>query len=120
VGISIKFAALFLGALLVAVLPARAQSSGSVLRFVPHADLSIIDPHWTGVYITRNYGYMVYDTLFALDSAYRPQPQMVESWTVSDDRLTYTFKLRDGLKWHDGQKVRAADVVAETLGCPQR
>ena len=93
-------------------LPARAQSSGSVLRFVPHADLSIIDPHWSGVYITRNYGYMVYDTLFAFDSAFRPQPQMVESWTVSDDKLTYTFKLRDGLKWHDGQKVRAADVVA--------
>jgi peptide/nickel transport system substrate-binding protein len=108
----VKFAALFLGALLATALPARVQSSSRVLRFVPHADLSIIDPHWTGVYITRNYGYMVYDTLFALDSAYRPQPQMVESWTVSDDKLTYTFKLRDGLKWHDGQKVRAADVVA--------
>jgi peptide/nickel transport system substrate-binding protein len=105
-------AALVLGALLIAALPVRAQSSGSVLRFVPHADLSIIDPHWTGVYITRNYGYMVYDTLFALDRAYRPQPQMVESWTTSDDKLTYAFKLRDGLKWHDGQKVRAADVVA--------
>jgi peptide/nickel transport system substrate-binding protein len=108
----LSFAALVLGALLAAALPARAQSSASVLRFVPHADLSIIDPHWTGVYITRNYGYMVYDTLFALDSGYRPQPQMVENWTVSDDKLTYTFKLRDGLKWHDGQKVRAADVVA--------
>jgi peptide/nickel transport system substrate-binding protein len=105
-------AALVLAALLVAALPARAQSSGSVLRFVPHADLSIIDPHWTGVYITRNYGYMVYDTLFALDSGYRPQPQMVENWTVSDDKLIYTFKLRDGLKWHDGQRLRAADVVA--------
>ncbi len=99
-------------ALMVMGSTARGQSSGSVLRFVPHADLSIIDPHWTGVYITRNYGYMVYDTLFALDSAYHPQPQMVESWTVSDNRLTYTFKLRDGLKWHDGQKLRAADVVA--------
>jgi peptide/nickel transport system substrate-binding protein len=90
----------------------RAQSSGTVLRFVPHADLSIIDPYWSGVYITRNYGYMVYDTLFAFDSAYRPQPQMVDSWTVSDDKLIWTFKLRDGLKWHDGEKVRAADVVA--------
>jgi len=108
----IPFAAFVLGALLVAPAPARAQSSGSVLKFVPHADLSIIDPHWTGIYITRNYGYMVYDTLFALDSAYRPQPQMVDSWTTSDDKLTWTFKLRDGLKWHDGQKVRAADVVA--------
>src|SRR5260370_27191067 len=99
-------------ALLVAALPARGQSSGNVLRFVPHADLSIIDPHWTGIYITRNYGYMVYDTLFALDSAYRPQPQMVESWTASDDKLIWTFRLRDRLAWHDGQKVRAADVVA--------
>src|SRR5947208_3296742 len=99
----------FAAVLFVVALPARGQSSGAVLRFVPHADLSIIDPHWTGVYITRNYGYMVYDTLFALDSAYRPQPQMVESWTVGDDKLTYTFKLRDGLKWHDGRKLRAAD-----------
>src|SRR5438105_576045 len=105
-------AALVLAALVAAAVPARAQSSSSVLRFVPHADLSIIDPHWTGVYITRNYGYMVYDTLFALDSAYHPQPQMVESWTASDDKLTWTFHLRDGLKWHDGQNVRAADVVA--------
>lgn len=90
-------------------LPVQAQS---VLKFVPHADLSIIDPYWTGAYITRNYGYMVYDTLFALDSKYEPKPQMVGDWSVSDDKLTYTFKLRDGLKWHDGQPVRAADVVA--------
>src|SRR5437868_2727906 len=100
-------------ATLVITAPVRAQStSGNVLKFVPHADLAIIDPHWTGVYITRNYGYMVYDTLFALDDKYRPQPQMVESWSVDDDKLTYTFTLRDGLKWHDGAKVRAADVVA--------
>jgi peptide/nickel transport system substrate-binding protein len=99
-------------ALMGARLPAHAQSANAVLRFVPHADLSIIDPHWTGVYITRNYGYMVYDTLFALDSAFRPQPQMVESWSASDDRLTWDFRLRDHLAFHDGQKVRAADVVA--------
>src|SRR5437016_4610279 len=79
--------------ILLAATPAvRAQS---VLKFVPHADLAIMDPYWSGAYITRNYGYMVYDTLFALDDKYRPQPQMVESWTVSDDKLTYTFKLRD-------------------------
>jgi peptide/nickel transport system substrate-binding protein len=86
--------------------------ANAVLRFVPHADLSIIDPHWTGVYMTRNYGYMVYDTLFALDSAFRPQPQTVESWPASDNRLTWDFRLRDHLAFHDGQKVRAADVVA--------
>jgi peptide/nickel transport system substrate-binding protein len=55
---------------------------------------------------------MVYDTLFAMDSELRPQPQMVGGWTASDDKLTYTFTLRNGLRFHDGQRVRAADVVA--------
>lgn len=88
-----------------------ADADNRVLRFVPYADLTIIDPHWTGVYITRNYGYMVYDTLFALDSQWRPQPQMVDSWSSSDDGLDWNFRLRDGLVFHDGQKVRAIDVV---------
>src|ERR1700752_3443408 len=83
-----------------AVLPAlpsaAQQGGGTTLRFVPHADLSILDPHFTGVYITRNYGYMVYDTLFAMDGQLRLQPQMVDAWQVSDDKLTYTFILRDG------------------------
>ena len=55
---------------------------------------------------------MVWDTLFALDADNKPQPQMVDTWTVSDDKLTYTFTLRDGLKWHDGPPVTAADCVA--------
>ena len=110
--LSVSFASFALTTFLLVLSTTRATAAESVLKFVPHADLSIIDPHWSGVYITRNYGYMVYDTLFALDSAYHPQPQMVDSWTVSDDKLIYTFKLRDGLKWHDGQKVRAPDVVA--------
>jgi peptide/nickel transport system substrate-binding protein len=55
---------------------------------------------------------MVYDTLFAMDSELQPQPQMVGGWTASDDKLTYTFTLRNGLRFHDGQPVRAADVVA--------
>ena len=95
------------------VLPSTAQPGDAMtLRFVPHADLAILDPYFTGTYITRNYGYMVFDTLFAMDSAFLPQPQMVDKWQVSDDRLTYTFTLRDGLKFHDGEPVRAADVVA--------
>ena len=72
------------------------ERAGTTLRFIPTADLSILDPHFRGDYVTRNYGYMVYDTLLAMDSAFRPQPQMVESWTVSDDKLTYTFTLRGG------------------------
>src|SRR5271169_4057310 len=110
-----RLAKLFLvtGLALLSALPAVAQqNAGTTLRFVPHADLSILDPYFTGAYITRNYGYMVYDTLFAMDGQFRPQPQMVDAWKVSDDKLTYTFTLRDGLKFHDGQPVRAADVAA--------
>jgi peptide/nickel transport system substrate-binding protein len=91
---------------------ATAQSSPVVLRVVPHANLTYLDPIWTSVYITRNHGYLVYDTLFALDASRTPRPEMVDTWTVSDDKLTWTFKLRDGLKWHDGQDVTAADCVA--------
>ena len=88
--------------------PARAADGGSVLRFIPHADLAIIDPYFSGVYITRNYGYLVYDTLFGMDRAFKPHPEMVDSWTTSGDGLTWDFKLRDKLVFHDGQKVRAA------------
>ena len=99
--------------------PARAGDN-KVLRFVPHADLTIIDPYFSGAYITRNYGYMVYDTLFALDHEFRPHPQMVDSWKSSEDGLTWEFNLRDKLKFHDGQPVRAADVVASLKRWGQR
>jgi peptide/nickel transport system substrate-binding protein len=88
------------------------QSAPKTLRFIPQADLRSIDPIWTTAYVTRNFGYLVFDTLFALDKNFKPQPQMVDRWTASDDRLSYTFTLREGLKWHDGQPVRAADCVA--------
>lgn len=103
------------GALLaLAALPcaAEAQSGGKTLRFVPEADLRVLDPIWTTAYITRNHGYMVYDTLFAIDKDFKPQPQMVDNWEVSGDKLKWTFTLRDGLKFHDGQPVRSADCIA--------
>jgi len=84
----------------------------SVLKFKAHADLKNIDPIWTTAYITRNHGYMVYDTLFALDANFEAQPQMADSYSVSDDGKVYTIKLRDGLMWHDGTPVTAADCVA--------
>jgi len=102
--------ALALAACLLAAAPAVAQQK--VLRFIPEADLRSIDPIWTTAYITRNHGYMVYDTLFATDAKFQIQPQMVDKWDVSADKLTYTFTLRDGLKFHDGQPVRSADVIA--------
>ena len=70
------------------------------------ADLRAIDPVQTSAYITRNFAYLVFDTLFSLDANYRPQPQMVERWAVSDDRLTWRFTLRDGLAWHEGRPSR--------------
>src|SRR5215467_14127471 len=82
------------------------------LRFIAQADLRVLDPIWTTAYITRNHGYMVFDTLFALDSKLRPHPQMVGDYSVSPDKLHYAFALRDGLKFHDGQQVRGADCVA--------
>src|SRR6185369_13675072 len=99
-----------LGALgLAAGPPASAET---VLRAVMHSDLKIIDPVWTTALISAHHGYLVYDTLFSLDETLRVKPQMVERWEVSPDQLTYSFTLRDGLEWHDGAKVTAADCVA--------
>ena len=94
------------------VVAAPAQQSGKTLRFVPHSDLKILDPIWTTAYITRNHGYMVYDTLFAMDANSEIKPQMAEKHEVSADNLTYTITLRDGLLWHDGAPVTAEDCVA--------
>src|SRR6185312_4501585 len=84
--------------------PAHAQKT---LRAVMHSDLKIVDPIWTTAYIVRNHGYMIYDTLFAMDEKGEIKPQMVDKYDVSGDKLTYTFTLRDGLLWHDGQPVTA-------------
>ena len=89
-----------------------ASAQQKVLKFIPQADLRILDPIATTAGITRNHGYMVYDTLFATDAGFRVQPQMADKWELSKDKLTYTFTLRDGLKFHDGQPVRSADCIA--------
>jgi peptide/nickel transport system substrate-binding protein len=91
-------------------LPAAAQRP-KTLRVVMHSDLKIIDPIWTTAYIARNHGYLIYDQPFALDDKLEPRPQMVDAWTVSTDQLTWSFTLRAGLKWHDGQPVTTDDVI---------
>ena len=91
-----------------ATAPAWAQTT---LRVVNHSDLKILDPVWTTAYIVRNHGYMIYDTLFATDGNLEVKPQMVDKWTTSDDKLTWTFTLRDGLEFHDGTPVTSDDVV---------
>lgn len=99
--------------LFAATRPGFASAQGqSVIRFAPHAALRVLDPVTTNAYITRNHGFMVYDTLFGMDSNYVPKPQMVDTWKMSDDGLTWDFQLRDGLAFHDGAPVTTGDVVA--------
>jgi peptide/nickel transport system substrate-binding protein len=90
----------------------QAQAQGKTLKAVMHSDLKILDPVWSGAYITRQHGYLIYDTLFAMDENFAIKPQMAQGFTVSPDRLTYTITLRDGLEWHDGTPVTADDCVA--------
>jgi len=110
-----------LWALALVLPPAAALATPpQTLRLIAQADLRVLDPIWTTATITRNYGYMIYDTLFALDSHFQLQPQMVERWTVSADKLTYTFTLRDLLKFSDGQPIRSADCIASLKRWSQR
>src|SRR5437764_12578656 len=91
---------------------ARAAGDNKTLRFIAQSDLRVLDPIWTTAYITRNHGYCVFDQLFAIDAEFAPQPQMVGEHQISADKLTYSFKLRDGLGFHDGSPVRGVDCVA--------
>src|SRR5580765_1015964 len=108
----VAFALVRAAALGLALAASSASAQQKVLKFIPQADLRILDPIATTAYITRNHGYMVYDTLFAMDEKFQVKPQMIDKHELSKDRLTYTFTLRDGLKFHDGQPVRAADCIA--------
>jgi peptide/nickel transport system substrate-binding protein len=94
--------------------PAIAQGAAQtrLMRMVPHANPGSLDPIWTTAYITRNFGYLVFDTLFGSDSAFQPHPQMAEGYTRSADGLVYEITLRPGLKFQDGEPVRPADCIA--------
>src|SRR6185437_18859 len=89
----------------------RASGGKKTITAVMHSDLRLLDPIMTTAYIQRDFGYMVFDTLLATDSNFKIRPQMAD-WKISDDKLAYTFTLRDGLKWHDGPPVTAEDCVA--------
>lgn len=92
----------------------------TTLKVVPSADLQVLDPMGATADIVKMHGFMIYDTLYALDANFKPQPQMVEAMTLSDDKKTYRFTLRDGLKWHDGAPVKAEDCVASLKRWQQR
>ena len=89
--------------------PAEAQTT---IKAVMHSDVKILDPIWTTAYIQRNFGYMVWDTLFAMDEKFEVKPQMVDKYDVSADKLTWTFTLRDGLQWSNGTPVTSDDCIA--------
>lgn len=104
------------GALVLAALAlvsaASTAPAQTVLRIKMTGDLQQIDPIWTTSYPVRDMSYLIYDTLFSTDANYKIQPQMVDKYTLSADGLTYTFTLRDGLKWHDGPPVTSTDCIA--------
>ncbi|WP_427832953.1 ABC transporter substrate-binding protein [Agrobacterium larrymoorei] len=91
---------------------AFAQATPKVLKFVPQADLAVIDPIGTTAYVTRNHAMMIFDTLYGVDHNFQPKPQMVEKQEIGNDGKLWRLTLRDGLKFHDGQPVRGKDVVA--------
>ena len=101
-----------LAGLMMMSLASTAKADTTVLRAVMNGDLRSLDPLWTIAPQTRIHAYMVYDTLLGTDAQGKTQPQMADSWTISPDRLTYTFKLRDRLAFSDGAPVTPADVIA--------
>jgi peptide/nickel transport system substrate-binding protein len=92
--------------------PAIAQpAKTATLRFVPQANLSVLDPIWTSATVTSEHGFYVFDTLYGSDAKGVPRPQMAEGHEVSADGLVWRFKLREGLVFHDGEKVRGIDCA---------
>ncbi len=90
---------------------ARAEAR-RVLKFIPQSDVTVVDPIWTTAYNTRNHAFMVFDTLFGMDSLYRFQPQMLDGYTTEADGKLWRLTLRSGMRFHDGSPVLARDCVA--------
>ena len=91
---------------------AQGQPGRRILRFVPQADLALLDPIHSVAFVSRNHSLMVFDTLYGWDADLRARPQMAEGHTVENDGKTVTIRLREGLRFHDGEPVRGRDAVA--------
>jgi len=104
--------AMLRGLLIAVLFAAPAMAQEKPLRLVVNVGLQNLDPIASPSFVTRNFAYMVFDTLVAMDSKGQYRPQMLEGWQVSDDRLTWRFTLRPGLEFHDGTPVTATDAVA--------
>jgi peptide/nickel transport system substrate-binding protein len=91
---------------------ARAQNSASnVLRIIHSTNLASLDPIAMSSPGSKDYGYLTFDQLLAVDENYVARPQMAEGWSIEDGGRTYVFKLREGLKFHDGEPVRSQDCI---------
>jgi peptide/nickel transport system substrate-binding protein len=84
----------------------------NTLRFIPQSDVTVLDPHISTTYVTRNHGLLIFDTLFGFGADYKTTPQMADGYVIDKDGKRWTITLRDGLKFHDGEKVLARDCVA--------
>ncbi|MBO9356859.1 ABC transporter substrate-binding protein [Bordetella petrii] len=98
-------------AALLGALAAGAPAHATTVTAVMQSGLRVMDPILSTAFLTRDHGYMIYDTLLGVDANFKIQPQMA-GWQASEDGKTYVFTLRDGLKWHDGTPVKAEDCVA--------
>jgi peptide/nickel transport system substrate-binding protein len=87
-------------------------SATRTLKIVPQANLTSLDPVWTTATITRTHSFLVYDNILGVDANFQVKPQMAEGWTIEDDGKTYVFTLREGLRFHNNEPVRAQDCVA--------
>ena len=105
--------AFLVGAAGALALPSIARSQrNNVLRFVPQSDVTTLDPHVSTTYVTRNHALLIFDTLYGFGADYRTTPQMAEGHVIEDNGLRWTITLREGLTFHDGEKVLARDCVA--------
>ena len=92
--------------------PVPGTAAQRTLRFVPYSNLIATDPVWSISVISLEHAFMTCDQLYGIDDRFVPRPQMAAGHEVSDDGLRWRFALRDGLRFHDGEPVRAADCVA--------
>ena len=114
---SIKLAQIFLAAAFGVALfagGASAQKQGGSITVGLELDIPGFDPLKVGVFDTsaETAAAAIFDTLVTLDDKGQPQPKLAVSWTHSDDYKTWTFKLRPGVKFHDGTPFNAEAVKA--------
>lgn len=108
------------GAAMLAAPRIAASQSARTLKYVPYQDLTLLDPIQSPAGATLQHSCMVFDTLYGMDSSYAPQPQMAEGHVVEDGGRTWKITLREGLRFHNNEPVRASDVVASLKRWGQR